>query len=173
MDDKNIRWLHPENSREYIRLTLVKGGARKYPEDMGQPLHVVRGDLMQAVEQRINVTIEQILEPVDEGQAKPKFVLMEGAPGIGKSCLAWELCRMWENGAPCMKEYKLVILLRLREKKVQSISNVRELFYFYDKEDKDLLVKEVIGNHGKDLLFILDGFDELPKTYRSEGFLIR
>jgi 2-phosphoglycerate kinase len=42
---------------------------------------------------------EQILQAVDEGQAKPKFVLMEGAPGIGKSCLAWELCRMWENGA--------------------------------------------------------------------------
>ncbi len=168
--DQNIRWLRPENSREYIKLTLVKGSARKYPEDIGQTL--VRGDFEQAVDKRTGISIEQVLEAEYEGQDKPKFVLMEGAPGIGKSCLAWELCRMWEKETPCMKEYRLVILLRLREKEVQNISNVRQLFYFYDAEDKESLVKEVVNELGSDILFILDGFDELPKTYQSDGFLL-
>ena len=63
-----------------------------------------------------------------------------------------------------MKEYSLVILFRLREKEVQKISNINELFYFYEKEDKEALVNEIVSvnNLGDGILFILDGFDELP-----------
>ena len=111
--------------------------------------------------------MEQILE-AEEGQGKLRLVLIEGAPGIGKSTIVWELCRKWEEFA-CMRQYRLVILLRLREEEVQSIANVGHLF---ESEDKEALAKEVFNSQGKGILFILDGFDELPKQLQQKGFLL-
>ena len=122
---------------------------------------------MEVLEKRKEISTEQILE-AEEGQGKLRLVLIEGAPGIGKSTLAWELCRKWEEFA-CMRQYMLVILLRLREEEVQSIASVNQLF---ESEDKEALAKEVSDSQGRGILFILDGFDELPKQLQQKGFLL-
>ena len=132
--------------------------------------HTLRGNVKQLLHTRREISIEQILEPV-KGQNKPRLVLMEGAPGIGKSTLAWELCRKWEE-LSCMQQYSLVVLLRLREEEVQNIENISQLFCQYESEDKNSLVKQVSESQGSGVLFILDGFDELPKTLQRKGFLL-
>ena len=71
-----------------------------------------------------------------------------------------------------MQQYSLVVLLRLREEEVQKITNASGLFCFYEREDKEALGKEVTGRQGKGILFILDGFDELPKQLQRKGFLL-
>ena len=118
---------------------------------------------------RREISKEEILEP-DEGQDKIGLVLIEGAPGIGKSTLAWELCRKWKRFG-CMEKYALVVLLRLREKKVQQIGDIPGLFQSYGGDTKSLEA-ELQENNGKGVLFILDGFDELPTALQSEGFLV-
>ena len=132
--------------------------------------HTLQGNVKQVLHRRREIFIDQVLEPV-KGQNKPRLVLMEGAPGIGKSTLAWELCRKWEE-LSCMQEYSLVVLLRLREKRVQQISEVSQLFISYESKHKKSLVEEVSESQGSGVLFILDGFDELPKTLQKEGFLL-
>ena len=93
---------------------------------------------------------------------------MQGAPGIGKSTLAWEICRKWEE-LSSMKKYSLVVLLRLREEEVQKITSVSQLFYFSDNPS---LADEVVRNQGSGILFILDGFDELPLKLQEISFLL-
>ena len=132
--------------------------------------HTLQGNVKQVLHRRREISIEQILEPV-KGQNKPRLVLMEGVPGIGKSTLAWELCRKWEE-LSCMQQYSLVVLLRLREQRVQQISEVSQLFISYESKHKKSLVEEVSESQGSGVLFILDGFDELPKTLQKEGFLL-
>ena len=132
--------------------------------------HTLQGNVKQVLHSRREISIEQILEPV-RGQNKVKLVLIEGAPGIGKSTLAWELCRKWEE-LSCMQQYSLVVLLRLREEEVQNIGNISQLFCQYESEDKKSLVEEVSESQGSGVLFILDGFDELPKTLQKKGFLL-
>ena len=100
-----------------------------------------------------------------------RLIFIEGAPGIGKSTLAWELCRKWEEFS-CMQQYNLVVLLRLREEKVQNITKVSELFYAYGSEDKKSLEEEIWKSQGKGILFILDGFDEFPKNLQRTSFLL-
>ncbi len=78
--------------------------------------HCLRGNIKEVLGNR-EITTEHILEP-GRGGGKIRLVFMEGAPGIGKSTFCWELCRKWET-SPCMKKYRLVILLRLREEEVQ------------------------------------------------------
>ena len=118
---------------------------------------------------RREISKEEILEP-DEGRDKTRLVLIEGAPGMGKSTLAWELCRCWKR-LSYMEKYTLVVLLRLREKEVQQIGDIPGLFPSYGGDTKSLET-ELHENHGEGVLFILDGFDELPATLQSKGFLV-
>ena len=161
----NIKW-PPSPGREFITLAVVEGESCR-DEYIG---HTLRGNVKQVLHSRREISIEQILEPV-KGQNKPRLVLMEGAPGIGKSTLAWELCRKWEE-LSCMQQYSLVVLLRLREQRVQQISEVSHLFISYESKHKKSLVEEVSESQGSGVLFILDGFDELPKALQKEGFLL-
>ena len=156
----------PSPGREYISLAVVEG--RSCRDEYIK--HTLQGNVKQVLHSRREISIEQILEPV-KGQEKLRLVLMEGAPGIGKSMLAWELCRKWEE-LSCMQQYSLVVLLRLREEKVQRISEVSHLFISYESKHKKSLVEEVSESQGSGVLFILDGFDELPKTLQKESFLL-
>ena len=143
---------------------VVEGGHKCRDDYIG---HILLGNIAEVLEKRKEISIEQILE-AEEGQGKLRLVLIEGAPGIGKSTLAWELCRKWEEFA-CMRQYSLVILLRLREEEVQGIASVSQLF---ESEDKEALTKDVSDSQGRGILFILDGFDELPKQLQQKGFLL-
>ena len=143
---------------------VVEGGHKCRDDYIG---HILLGNITEVLEKRKAISIEQILE-TEEGQGKLRLILIQGAPGIGKSTLAWELCRKWEEFA-CMRQYSLVILLRLREEEVQKISNVGYLFFSHERET---LAKEVSDSQGRGILFILDGFDELPKQLQQKGFLL-
>ena len=130
----------------------------------------MKGNVKEVLEERKQISLEQILE-AEGDQEKPSLVLIEGAPGIGKSTLAWELCKKWEEFTS-IKQYDLVILLRLREEKVQQITSLDELFYSYDGIGKWFLVEIVRANQGNNVLFILDGFDELPEEQEKNFLLI-
>ena len=163
---KSDKW-PPTPSKEYIKLAVVQGHSTCREDYIG---HVLRGNV-DKVCWRLNVTEEQILDLCVELVGKGRVIVIEGAPGIGKSTLAWELCRKWEEHAS-MKAYSLVILLRLREKRVQNISDLSSLFYAYQRSDKTSLVDEIQNNQGKGMMFVLDGFDELPKSLKCEGVLV-
>ena len=157
----------PTPSKAYISLALVEGeGCRE--NYIG---HTLKGNIKEVLNNRKEISMEQILE-ADDNQQQPRLVLMEGAPGIGKSTLAWELCRKWEEFS-CMKQYSLVVLLRLREEEVQNINDVSDLFYSYESADKKSLVEEVFKSQGKGILFLLDGFDELPNHLQRNGYLLK
>ena len=143
-------------------LAVVKGYASR-DKYIGQALQSNVGEILCG---RRRISIEEVLEG-----DRLQLVLMEGPPGIGKSTFAWELCRKWEEFS-CMQQYSLVVLLRLREEEVQKIGSVRQLFFYYESEDKDALVTEVLKNQGKGMLFILDGFDELPKALQRKSYLL-
>ena len=93
-------------------------------------------------------------------------ILVEGAPGIGKSTLAWEVCHKWEELERVM-QYELVVLVRLREKKAQEARCLVDLLPC----DATTNMKELLAiiGRGKGMLIVCDGFDELPPEQRQEG----
>ena len=157
----------PTPSKEYIKLAVVQGDSACREDYIG---HVLEGNV-DKVHARENITGEQILDLCVEQVGKGRVIVIEGAPGIGKSTLAWELCRKWEKHAS-MEAYSLVILLKLREKRVQNISDVSSLFYAYDREDRVSVVEKIKNSRGRAVLFVLDGFDELPKLLQRESVLV-
>ena len=100
-------------------------------------------------------------------------VLIEGIPGIGKSTLAYEMCKRWANGI-ALQDYSLVILLCLREVKVQQywsqfdLKNLISESYLTEESWKKDAIQEIIDSHGKGLLIILEGYDELPEEKQND-----
>ena len=92
-----------------------------------------------------------------------QFVLVEGPPGIGKSTLCWELCRQWDT-LKSLQNYKIVLQLKLRERRVQNARSLQEIFYHDDKELSQGVVKEALNCEGEGVLLIFDGFDEMPTS---------
>ena len=68
-------------------------------------LATLHGNVDQILETKAPVKIEAILDN------QPHCVLVEGAPGVGKTTLSWEICKRWARGE-LFQQYLVVMLLR-------------------------------------------------------------
>ena len=155
----------PTPSKTYVNLAVVRRSDEvRDLEELRK--HTLHGRVDEILNGKREIEIGDILKPQDNG--KPlSLVFVEGPPGIGKSTLAWELCRRWDR-----KQYDLAVLLRLRERKVQQIESIAKLFPHVDQDLQKSVAKDVLVREGKGVLFILDGYDELPNELRCESFLL-
>ena len=118
------------------------------------------------VDRILRVKEEIKMDDILKGE-NTRLVVVEGAPGIGKSTLAWELCRQWPT-MESLQRFSLVVLLKLRESKIQAAKSISDLFPWEDDLNKSRLVAEKVkGRNGKGVLFVFDGFDELPADIRE------
>ena len=93
-------------------------------------------------------------------------VLLKGAPGVGKSSLAVEICKKWSQGE-LYSHFKLVVLLHLRSSSIQKAKELEDLIpKRYQK-----CIEPLVDCLGMGVLFILEGYDELPEAQRASGLL--
>lgn len=126
----------------------------------------LQGDIDQIFHVKEKIEMNDILKAED----MTRLVLIEGAPGIGKSTLAWELCRQWEV-LESLKHFILIVLLRLREEGVQKATDISDLFYHKNLQLSKYVGEEVERREGEGVLFVFDGFDEFP-TENCENSLV-
>ncbi len=91
-----------------------------------------------------------------------RLVLVEGAPGVGKTTFSLEVCIKWAN-KELLKDTALLFLLPLRDFNVQNINNIDELVALINPGDKSL-VEELEAKKGEGTAFWLDGWDEIAST---------
>ena len=119
--------------------------------------------------------IKEILAPLEESK-KSAFILIEGAPGIGKSVLLKEVSYRWAN-KELLQKFELVLLVCLRDPSLQQVKSVNDLLQlFYKGDDNTTEVvsacsKYLSKNGGENLALLLDGYDEYPE-HLQKGSLI-
>ena len=141
-------------SSQFINLALVKKDSSCHDRFSKSTFH---GGVDEIVASKTPLAMDALVT------ADSRFVLVEGPPGIGKSTLCWELCRQWES-FPSLQRYKIVLQLKLRERRVQNSVKLSEIFLHDDEELSQKVVKEVLECEGEGVLLILDGFDEMPTS---------
>ena len=157
----------PTPSKVFIKLALVKKKKVSQEEADNYTRLTLRGDIDQILQVKEPIEMDDILKADDN----IRLVVVEGAPGIGKSTLAWELCRQWPT-LESLKRFSLVVLLRLREERVQSATDISDLFYHHDTQLSRHVGEEVEKREGDAVLFVFDGFDEFPSELRENSLVM-
>ena len=151
-------------SKKYINLALIEKEDITKPEANQFKRATIHGNIGCIKESKRSMHISQIAQLPDGSQLK--CILVEGPAGVGKSTLAWKLCRKWGKGK-LLQQYHLVVLLRLRDKSVRAAKNISDLFQYHNHQIQQAAVKEVQDAGGKGVLLVLEGYDELPEELRS------
>ena len=116
--------------------------------------------------------LTEILIPLEQAK-DPQFILIEGAPGIGKSVLLKEIAYRWSN-KKLLKSFKVVLLVHLRDPNMQKASSVEALLQLFCNRSTHVASacsNYFIQNNGKNLLFLFDGFDEYPDELQKHGLI--
>ena len=119
--------------------------------------------------------IEEILAPLEK-RKQSTFILIEGAPGIGKSVLLKEIAYRWGK-KELLNNSELVLLLCLRDPSLQLIESVDDLLQLFCKRVKN--ATEIISacsqylfaNGGKSLTLLLDGYNEYPEHLQKSSLV--
>ena len=163
----SLKWPHLDTKR-YINLAVINNvyaNRKELTEFRQQTIH---GSIDDILEWKAPIEMKDILKPnCHNGTLYPVTqLLIEGAPGIGKSTFAWEVCQKWAQHQ-LFSEYSLVVLLKFRDKRVQEAKSVSDLFHYPLPELQSDIVHEIVLSGGHGLLLILEGFDEAPGSKRT------
>ena len=96
------------------------------------------------------------------------LVLIEGAPGVGKTTFSWEFCRKWGKGE-ILQDHSLLLLLPLRDNNLKEAKTLSDLFYHPNSELQQAVVQEVTSNQGKGVAIWLEAWDELDHEPRENA----
>ena len=163
-DCRDTKW-PPRASEVFIQLAIINRKIVSFREADEYTKAMVRDGHVDAIlHEKRSIELSEIAKDVPEN----RIIVVEGAPGVGKSTFAWEFCRRWERGE-IAQQYQLVLLLRLRDERMSTAKSLNDLIYHPDIVLCHSMQKELNVNHGSNVLFILEGFDELPDTCRANS----
>ena len=162
------KWPHVEG-KKFINLSLLSKH-RITPQESHQYTKAIFRGRISSIDPNKKMEMEDIAK-TDDGsilKGRQRCILVEGAPGVGKSTFAWKLCRKWGKGK-ILQQYRVMLLLRLREKRVREIKRERDLF----RRCEPIAVEEICRNDGEGVFLLLDGWDELPEElYEIDSFFL-
>ena len=154
-----------------INLVLIHKERDEDDKSFGQYVNLsFHGEIKKIQKQRSPTKIEEIGFSFKEKSAA-HFVLIEGGPGMGKSTLCWQLCRLWREGK---LQWDLMVIVELRDESTRRASNLFDLFQYHpDDNTGRVIAQDIQKREGEGLLVFLDGYDELSDEQQSELSVIQ
>ena len=119
--------------------------------------------------------ISDIFLPIiaSDGSFVDLHILIEGAPGIGKTVLAKEIAYKWGKNE-LLTSKRLILLVFLRECHQIQLKSVEDLVQhvFVRSKVTTCLADYLLQTEGEDTVIIFDGFDELPEESGKKSIIV-
>ena len=125
----------------------------------------IRGQVDDILLEKSPIELKDIFKNI-EGERK--VILIDGAPGSGKSTLTVHICQQWGRGE-LFNEFTVVILVQLRDPELQCAQSFVDLLPAENRETAEQAAAEIMAVKGSGVLWILDGWDELPPHLLKES----
>ena len=126
----------------------------------------LRGDLDDVVYTKYHMTQDKIGHQWQSGGKQPRLILIEGAPGVGKTTFSGEFCHEWSQGK-FLSDHKLLVLLPLRDNRVKSARNVSDLFQH--PQLQQAIAEQMESSGGEGVALWLEAWDELQENKRQKS----
>ena len=108
-----------------------------------------------------------VLPPPDP----PRVILIEGAPGGGKSTLALHICHRWAEENCSMERFHFVILAYLRDQAIQNATVLPDILPARNLEISQIVASQIQDCDGQNILFVFDGWDEFPSHLQTNSLV--
>ena len=152
---RQTRWDKLKRQVDYIDVTVIRSNVLSSNLREEHAMGLQNGQV--GKRQLESVSVDQLLNT-----GYGKVVLIEGDPGAGKTTMTFHICKEWATGN--LLENELVFWVPLRFYK--SVTSIDELF---DKFSCPKMKEYSMEYNGKNLVFIFDGWDELPDSLQSSS----
>ena len=157
---ENARWPKLGDPSIYIDVVIARASLARRMTDTIREEHAMGLDKRKIGKRSLNIV--KIEDMLTAGHGK--VVLVEGDPGVGKTTLMFHICKEWANGNLLQDEVVFWVSLRHFHKSVKSITELFKRFSCTEIEE------DARHSDGKGLVFILDGWDELPEDLQKNSF---
>ena len=115
--------------------------------------------------------MDQIEDSTDLNKS-PKRILIEGAPGIGKTVLAKEIAFRWAK-KELLQNIDLTFLIYLRDPRLQKIESITQLLQLFTSTKIACDVADYLQEcNGSGVAFVTDGFDEYPSSLQHSSLIV-
>ncbi|XP_064396070.1 uncharacterized protein LOC135343054 isoform X6 [Halichondria panicea] len=159
--------------QQYTKLALIHVSGY-YKESSTMEHDYIHGKVDNIVAEKEEIEMNEVFYPIINlvTQKSRLTILMDGAPGVGKTTITRKLCIDWAKGE-ILKEYHLVILVELREFELNEKNEIVDILLFESLDQVKEVVKHLENpdSLGAHVLLIFDGFDELSAKNRSKQSL--
>ena len=124
---------------------------------------------------KVTKEVAEILAPLETSD-DPQFILIEGAPGIGKSLLLKHIAYRW-GIQEILQKFKLVLLVCLRDPAVHQMSLIDDFLQSFCRRDRrasetaSACSDYLSENNGEELAFLFDGYDEYPERLQNDSLI--
>ena len=158
------QWPPPPSTKIFNLAMIKKERVQRGRIDEEYVRLIITGKVDDILHMKVPVKLEEIFK-LDEKERK--VILIEGAPGSGKSTLSWDICQRWGAGK-LFQEYEAVVLVRIQDPEAQKACEIAELFPAQGRSMAESVAAEIVECRGRKVLFVVDGWDEggssLPET---------
>ena len=158
-----LQWPPPPSQKVFNLAMISKERIQQPSLDEELVRMTLRGNVDDVIARKSSVMLENIFE---HDRARQRFVLVEGAPGAGKSTLAWHVCQKWECGE-LFQEFRVVIFVQLRDPTIQEVKSLVDLLPAESEKMASDVVAQISACRGQGILFVVDSWDELPVQYHK------